>query len=256
MKVNKKLSEAVCNLVAIVGGQKGGLGKTTISLNIATFLTDAKKVFQIDNNNFQVDIVNSKKVKGITVKTDKKAMEEALDEADFASYNEPVVIDAGGGDDTTKVFNGAQAIGLKAEYYLPLTPDPDTLAVLQQTKELIIDGSPINLIFSNFRNLVEDFWFIFGSEEYGIEPNLEILKQFDNIYQVPNSPLFAIAKAYQTTVWDLALIHTHYELQEEKQKWRELGKEQYHKKMQMHRLSVDCHNLLENVKNSKNSIEV
>jgi len=255
VKVNKKLSEAVCNLV-VVAGQKGGLGKTEISNNIAPYLNGATKVYQIDNNNIQINNFNSKKIKGFTVKTDKKSMEQAIDEADFASYEEPVIIDAGGGDDTTKVINAIQAIGLKAEYYLPLTPDPNTLAVLQQTRKLVVDNATVNLIFSNFRNLKEDFWFIFGSDEYGFEANLEILKQFDNIYQVPNSPLFGIAKAYQTTVWDLAEIHTHYELQEEKHKWRELGKEQYHKKMQMHRLSVDCHNLLENVKNSKNSIEV
>ena len=242
------------NLI-VIAGQKGGLGKTVISNNIIPFLFDAKKIYQIDNNNFQVNNSNSKKIKGFTVKTDKKSLEQAIDEADFASFESTVIIDAGGGDDTTKVINAIQSISLDVEYFLPLTPDPDTLAVLQQTRKLIKNDVKVNLVFSNFRNLNEDFWFIFGSDEYGFVPNLEILNQFDNTFQVPNSPLFAIAKAYQTTLWDLALIHKDYELKEEKQKWRELGREEYHKKMQIHRLSVDCYSLLENVKKSKNKIE-
>lgn len=239
--------------IAVVLGQKGGIGKTTISNHVLPYLTSSNAIIEIDNNNFSSIYTKSKQIRGQSVTTKAKDLEKALNDADFDSFESNIIIDVGGGDDTTKVIKAVKEIGLEVHWYLPLTADFETLQVLQNTRELIGDAQT-NLIFSNFSNLEEDFWFVFGSEEYGISENLEILNYFNNTYKVKNSNLFSISKSFKTTVWDLALVHKQYNLQKIKKEWRELGREEYHKKMQLHRLSVSCDSLLEEVKNSKNAI--
>lgn len=238
----------------VVSG-KGGTGKTTNANHCLPYLTSSSIVVEIDNNNFSSIYSNSQKINGKTVSTKQSDLEKAIDDADFDSFENNIIIDAGGGEDSIKVIKAIKAVGLKVKYWIPLMPDFETIGVLKNTRELIEDAET-NLILSNFRNLEEDFWFIFGSEEYGIEPNLSILKHFTNTYQVPNSNLFGIAKTYKTTVWDLALIQSSYSLEKIKKEWREQGREAYHKNMQMHRLSVACNKLLEQIKSSKNQIEL
>lgn len=240
--------------IHIVAGLKGGIGKTTFSIHVLPFLLGARSIFQIDNNNFFDDLNNSQKVTGKTIRTDKKSIEQALNEADFKSFSEPTIIDSGGGDDNAKIAQSVKNVGLEAIYWLPLTPDPSTLTVLGETKKLIGNEAEVNLVLANFNNLREDFWFIFGSDEYGIDENKSILKEFSNVYLMPHSPLFSITKIHETTVWDLSEIHQAYTLSEIKKEWLSLGMSGYHEKMQSHRLSVDCFELLNGIKNSKNTV--
>lgn len=240
--------------IHIVAGLKGGVGKTTFSIHVLPFLSEARAIFQIDNNNFFDDLNNSQKVTGKTIRTDKKSVEQALNEADFKSFSEPIIIDCGGGDDTAKIIQSVKNMGLEATYWLPLTPDSSTLAVMGETKKLIDNKAEVNLVLANFNNLKEDFWFIFGNDEYGIDANIGILKEFSNVYLMPRSPLFSITKIHETTVWDLSEIHQTYTLNEVKKEWLKLGMDGYHEKMQSHRLSVDCFELLNSIKNSKNTV--
>ncbi len=242
-------------MINVIVNGKGGVGKTVNANHVLPFLTSSSIVVEIDNNNFSSIYSNSQQIDGKTVTTKQNDLEKAIDDADFDGYKKNIIIDAGGGEDTKKVIKAIQAVGLKVVYWLPLMPDFETIGVLRSTRELI-GNDKCNLILSNFRDLKEDFWFIFGSEEYGIEPNIGILEHFDNSYQVPNTNLFGIAKAYKTTIWDLALIHTGYNLEVIKKEWREQGREAYHKNMQMHRLSVACDRLLRQIEESKNQIEV
>lgn len=242
-------------MINVIVNGKGGVGKTVNANHVLPFLTSSSIVVEIDSNNFSSIYSNSKQIDGKTVTTKQNDLEKAIDDADFDGWEKNIIIDAGGGDDTKKVIKAIQAVGLNVVYWIPLMPDFETIGVLKNTRELI-GNDKCNLIFSNFRDLKEDFWFIFGSEEYGIEANIGILEHFDNSYQVPNTNLFGIAKVYKTTIWDLALIHTGYNLEGAKKEWREHGREAYHKNMQMHRLSVACDRLLRQIEESKNQIEV
>jgi len=242
-------------MINVVVGQKGGVGKTTISNHILPYLTNSNVVTEIDNNNFSSIYSNSTVVTGTSVTAKQNELEKALNDADFDSFEGNVIIDAGGGDDSSKVIKAIKEIGLEVEYWLPFTADFETLKVLQNTRELIGDAKT-NLIFSNFYDIEKDFWFIFGNDEFGIDENLEILNNFDNIYQVKNSILLGMAKSFRTTIWDLAIVHENYQLDEIKKEWREKGREFYHQALQRHRLSISCNNLLQEVNDSKNSIKV
>jgi len=242
-------------VINVVFGQKGGIGKTLISNHVLPYLSGSRMVVEIDNNNFSSIYDNSKKIIGKSTNTSIKELEKTLNDIDYDSSDDNIIVDVGGGDDSTKVINAILEIGLDVEYWLPLSTDFETVKTLRNTRNIIGDAKT-NLVFSNFTNLKIDFWFIFGSEEYGIKENLEILENFNNFYQVKNSVLFGIAKVYKTTIWDLALIHKDYELSKIKNIWRKNGREYYHKALQMHRLSVSCDNFLKGVKSSQNEIGV
>jgi cellulose biosynthesis protein BcsQ len=234
-------------MINVIVNGKGGVGKTTTANHVLPYLTESTEIIEIDNNNFSSIYTNSKAITGKTIRTNKKDIENALAEADFDTLDHNIIIDCGGGDDSEKVITAIKNIGLECEFWMPLMPDFETVEVLKNTKKLIGNEYKINLILNNFGNLESDFWFIFGSKDYGFDANLDFLDEFDNVIKVPNSSLFSIAKAYQTTVLDLAQISKGYELNEAKVAWRKMGKEQYTAMLQRHRLSVDCASLLDSI---------
>jgi hypothetical protein len=238
------------NKINVVVNQKGGVGKTTAANHVIPFLTGSRTVFEIDNSNFSSIFTNSQKIEGRTVSTAERDLEEALDNAKFDSFTHNVVVDAGAGDDSSKVIQALQKSGQKVVYWLPLMPDPKGLIPLQKTLDLIGDSADeINLIFSNFTNLKEDFWFLFGSDD-GFEANLEILKNFDFIFEMPKSNVFSKTEFFKTTVWDYSLISQAYTLDEAQKEWAEQGREVFHKNMNIHRRSVDCFEYLQAVQKS------
>ena len=229
---------------------KGGVGKTTFSNHILPFLTDSKIVVEIDNSNFSSIYSESKLIKGISLSTAQKEIERAIDEAEFVSDEHGVIIDAGGGDDSLKVIEALKKSGIECEFYLPLAPDFETLAGLEKTLNTIGGNGKVHLVLSRFdsRNLEGDYWFIYGSEEYGVAGNTAILDKFDSIIKVPNTNLMSLAKAMKTTIWDLSLISQSYDFESIKQEWKKEGREIFFSKMASHRLSISCHEYLEEVK--------
>jgi hypothetical protein len=238
------------NKINVIAGFKGGVGKTTAANHVIPFLTGSKTVFEIDNSNFSSIFSQSEKIEGRTVSTNQKDLETALNDAQFDSFNHNVVVDAGAGDDSKKVIEALKKSNLKCIYWLPLMPDRKGLIPLQKTLEAIGDSAAeINLIFSNFSNLKEDFWFIFGSDD-GFEEDLSILENFDFIFEMPKSNVFGKTEFFNTTVWDYSLISQSYQLDEVQAEWVQEGREVFHRNMNIHRRSVDCFEYLQAVQKS------
>lgn len=242
--------------INVVVNLKGGVGKTTAANHVLPYLTNSEMIFEIDNSNFSSIFAESLKIEGKSFSTEQKELESAIADADFDSFDKSVIIDSGAGDDSEKVIKAIQALNLDVVYWIPLMPDRKALIPLKKTLDLINQGKKqeINLIFSNFTNLKEDFWFIFGSDD-GFEQDLSILDNFDFLYEMPKTNIFGKVEVFNTTAWDYALLHQEYVLEEEKVKWRQEGRDYHHAMLNVHRRSVECFEYLEQVLNSAKKVQ-
>lgn len=205
-------------MIHVAAQTKGGVGKTTLSNHVLPFLTDAALVIEIDNNNISNIYNASEKIKGISLQTNQKSLEQAIVEAELSSIDGNVIIDAGGGDDSIKVIEALMAAKLDCTVWLPITPDQE---ILQNARGLISKVGktyPINLVFSRFYDLRSDYYFIFGDETQ--KEDLSFLTPFTNILQLPLKNIFSKAKQRATTVWDLATIFGDIDPQELKKNWQ------------------------------------
>lgn len=249
----KNISDAAAIAIA---GVKGGIGKTTISQNIAPLLVDSQfvKIIEIDNNNNSLlSISESKRVCGISLKASGSDLEKAVDEAVLATLGEgvSVILDFGGGDDSIRAMGAVGKEVPNLEVWIPLTPDFETVANAIATTNSVPYGIKKVLVFSNFSDLKDDYWFIFGSSDFGIESNLSIFNYFDETIEVPRSRLFGLAKLYRTTLWDLSDISNSYDYSVARMEWVKLPREDFAKQMNRHRLSVAATEFLEAVMSSR-----
>ena len=217
--MGKTNTSEACAAIALAG-TKGGIGKTSISQNIApSFLNSGGvKIIEIDNNNNSLlSIAESKRVSGISLLASGSDLDKAVDVAVLTTFGEGVsiVLDFGGGDDSKRAMEAVSMEVDNLEVWIPLTADFETVRNAIETAKSVPDGVKKVLIFSNFTDLKEDFWFIFGSEELGIEPNLSIFDYLDETIEVPRSRLFGLAKLYRTTLLDLLDISKSYNYKEE-----------------------------------------
>ncbi|MDD4505855.1 MAG: hypothetical protein PHE60_05765 [Sulfurospirillaceae bacterium] len=205
-------------MLHLLSQTKGGVGKSTISNHILPSLTGSSLIIEIDNNNVSSIYSSSSKIRGVTLKTDKKSIEQAIVEAELNSLDSNIIIDAGGGDDSLKVIEALMAAKLECTVWLPITPDAEALTNLQHIVQKVGKTYPINLVFSRFSKLKEDYYFIFGDETQSA--NLQFLAPFANILQVPIKNIFSKAKQRATTVWDLATIFGDKDPQMLKKEWQ------------------------------------
>ena len=192
-------------MINVVINAKGGVGKTTVANHILPYITNSKIVFEIDSSNFSSIYSASSKIEGRTIETTQQGLEDAIDDASFLSLAQQknILIDTGAGEDSRRTIKALKASGLKCTYWIPIMADMEALHPLYATRELIGDAE-CNLVFSNFRNLEEDFWFIFGDSRHGFDKDFEIFKHFDNMLKVPNTTLFAKVKAFCLTLCTVA----------------------------------------------------
>lgn len=205
-------------MIHLVGQTKGGVGKTILANHVLPSLTDSALVIEIDNNNISSIYTASEKIKGITLQTNQKSLEQAIVEAELSSLDGNIIIDAGGGDDSIKVIEALMAAKLDCTVWLPITPDQEILLNAKELVSKIGKTYPINLVFSRFSNLKDDFYFIFGDETQA--PNLQFLAPFAHVLQIPMKNIFSKAKQRSTTVWDLATIFGEIDPQDLKRSWQ------------------------------------
>lgn len=255
---SKKTSTSASAAIALAGS-KGGGGKTTFSQNIAPLLLNASlnqpvKIIEIDNNNTSLAAIDrSEVVSGISLRASGSDLDQAVDEAVLAILGEgmSVVLDFGGGDDSARAMAavGKEVPGL--EVFIPITADFQTVSNVVATAKSVPPGVKKVLIFSNYVDLKDDFWFIFGSVDFGIEPNFAIFDYFDETIEVPNSRLFGLAKLYQTTLLDLANISKSYDYAATRMEWVGKSREFFSRQMSRHRLSVAADEFLDAVKKTR-----
>lgn len=227
--------------VHVVLNTKGGVGKSVIAAHLIPSLiaSDKVKIYEIDNNNKTQDFyANSAKTTIKSVSTEKKELEKALDEAGFYGAEEEIILDAGGGDDTIRVIDSLEKSGMDCIYYIPLKADADAVANALEVRKRL--GSARKYLILNDFVKKEDFWFIYGNEDYKIPQDTRLLSEFDGVFEAPRSSLFGIAKIYKNTLCDIASIQKSYVYETEKEKWRAGGLEMWLAKRAVHRLSCDA----------------
>lgn len=237
---------------AAAASTKGGGGKSTVS-TILGFLAGANKVLivQLDTHNAQTPFSNSKRVEGQSFRAKDKELDAgvtAIGRTIFGADNDTLcVIDMGGGDDSVETIKALVRDGIEFDAYIPLTPDPETVKNALDTAASLPKDTRKFLVFNNFSNLRQDFWFIFGEPDYGIAGDLGIFKAFDYTLEVPRSRLFGIAKMFQTSIWDLAEIQNTYDYGSKRKELAALKDDSFEQFMSSHRLSVACDELLQSI---------
>jgi len=151
----------------------------------------------------------------------------------------------------------------EAQYVLPINDDLEQLENATSTMNMIrnIDESAIiYLILNRCINvncesaIKEQFISIFGSQKYGIESSLHMLKNVELLF-VPNSPIFGILKnIYQTSLLDF--IESAEDLIENidtyRLSWIDEGREKFRENMKKYAFAKDVIEL----KNQLKSFEV
>lgn len=239
-----------------LAGTKGGIGKTLISHSVApAFLnSEVVKIIEIDNNNNSLlSISESKRVSGISLKASGSDLDKAADEAVLTTLGEglSIVLDFGGGDDSKRAMEAVSKEVSNLEVWIPLTSDFETVKNAIETAKTVPEGIKKILIFSNFTDLKEEYWFVFGNEELGIEKNMSVFEYFDETIEVPKSRLFGLAKLYRTTLLDLEDISKSYNYKEVLLTWVHLPKGEFEKHKARHRLSEAAGKFLQAVRASR-----
>lgn len=241
-------------MLRVLANTKGGEGKTTLAAHVLSWLIYKGKkinVVEIDNNNVSSIFSNSEIINSKSITTAQKELRVALAEASFDPAQE-YIIDAGGGDDSLAVIHEIIAMEIETEFYIPFRADHKTLHNVQKTVEAIGGGCKKHLVLNGFASdPKEEYWFIYGDEERGFEPNLKIFKQFDSVIFVPNSKTIGQAEAFQLTVGDVALQQKRVDFTAAKAEARAKGFEAYSSVLNAHARGVAAMDFLDSIKIEK-----
>jgi len=189
----------------IIVNTKGGVGKTTIGLNVLPILFKGKiNYFQLDNNNKIV--LNSKNINITEFRLN--ALTEALAKIEF-SDNDINIIDAGGGDDTILVLK--ELANSILENLIFIVPVSKNLSIQHNIVKTINEihkhfENPDIYLFLNYvtnKNIKEEFINIFGSELYNISPLLDTLDVNKEVFGIiPDTNLFQILELKKEILLD------------------------------------------------------
>lgn len=252
--------------ISIVPQTKGGVGKTTISGIIATLLylqnqNQKINLFEIDDNN--VSRINSNYINYQSLKL--KGSEVVIDAIQFSSLSDSNIsniIDAGGGNDSKLVLQELNEIDLTGlNYYVPLNDDMEQVDNTLDTITLIRNfdkSATINLVLNRCFSLEKEeiqkqFINIFGSDELDIPNRLTDLK-VDNIFFVPNSPIFSILKShYKVSLLDsyISSVDLIQNIDTYRQEWIKEGQEIFkanNKRYRFAKMVVELINQLEPIR--------
>jgi hypothetical protein len=197
----------------VIVSTKGGVGKTTIALNVMPCLIDVPleniNIFEIDDNN----LTNVENSKMNLYHVNLKELNNIL--IDIELTEGVNIIDSGGGNDSKEIIKGLKQDEIEVKrFYIPATHDFEVVTNIESTIKLIKEYYPETEIFlilnrvydiSDEEKIKEQFMFLYGSDEYVIKKADYIFKEISQVMVVPEeSNVFALVKnIYNTTMRDL-----------------------------------------------------
>lgn len=159
LQIAEKLQNNSCNyprqndrskyrdkMILVIGGAKGGVGKSTLAINLVTMLaTDGRKVLFVDADRIRssskfVEHRLNKKIptpwRTICLQNNLVSSEVLQLLPDF----DEVVIDAGGGDTVSQ----RHAIGIADLFIMPFKPAFPDIETMEEMRQIIILAKPFN----------------------------------------------------------------------------------------------------------------
>jgi len=133
-------------MILLLGGEKGGTGKTTLAVNIATLLAlSGKDVLLVDTDkqgsaNFWASIRDETGALPRIPCVQKFGKSLAKDVIDLASRYEDILIDAGGRDSLELRYS----LGVAERVYIPIQPTQFDLVTLHQMDSLVQQAQALN----------------------------------------------------------------------------------------------------------------
>src|SRR5208283_6242858 len=133
-------------MILMFGGEKGGTGKTTLAVNIATLLAlSGKDVLLVDTDkqgsaNFWASIRDETGALPRIPCVQKFGKSLAKDVIDLASRYEDILIDAGGRDSLELRYS----LGVADRVYVPIQPTQFDLMTLDQMDRLVEQAQALN----------------------------------------------------------------------------------------------------------------
>lgn len=134
------------NMIVVIGGTKGGVGKSTIALNLVIMLTlSGRKVLLVDADRIRSSskFVEHRLNKQIITPWRTICLQNNLVSAETLNLKkdfDEIVIDAGGGDTASQ----RHALGIADLFIMPFNPAFPDLETLEEMRQIITLAKPFN----------------------------------------------------------------------------------------------------------------